>query len=78
VVVLFHVSVAQPMRLAAAERVRELDRERTRFVRDHVLKDPEDPRQYDLVLNTSHFSVTACADLITDALRQRQGAPVGG
>ncbi len=35
----------------AARRVRSLDRERTDFVRDHFLKDPTDPRNFDLVLN---------------------------
>jgi cytidylate kinase len=62
---------------AAAGRIRQLDRERDRFVRDHFLKDPNDPRNIDLILNTSRFSIGACADLITDALRQLTGVPAG-
>jgi cytidylate kinase len=57
---------------AAAERVQELDRERERFLREHFRADPEDPRGYDLVLNTSRFPVCECADLILDGLRRMQ------
>lgn len=56
----------------AARQVRTRDRERADFVEDHFLKDPSDPCQYDLLLNTSCFSVDACAELIIDALRCRQ------
>jgi cytidylate kinase len=55
---------------AAAQHVQSLDHARARFVRDHFRKDPEDPRNFDLVLNTSRFSVHACADLIVDALHR--------
>jgi cytidylate kinase len=55
---------------AATERVSTLDRERARFVRDHFLKDPEDARSFDLILNTSRFSINDCADLIIDALHR--------
>jgi cytidylate kinase len=52
--------------------VARTDGERIRFVSDHFRKDSTDPRQYDLILNTSHFSVTECADLIIEALRRLQ------
>ena len=48
--------------------VERTDRERAAFVKDHFLKDPTDPRQYDLILNISRWSVMECADLIVDAL----------
>ena len=56
----------------AAHRVREIDRERVDFVQDHFQRDPTDPRQYDLVLNTGRLTVTALAGLIIDFLHQLQ------
>lgn len=53
--------------------VEETDRRRDRFVRDCFRKDPTDPTQYDLILNSSRLSVTDCADLIVTALRQLKG-----
>jgi cytidylate kinase len=61
----------------AARHVERIDRERICFVRDHFHKEPTDPRQYDLVLNSSRFTVGACADLIVAALHRLQAhAPV--
>lgn len=58
---------------AEAERwVEKTDRERVRFVRDHFHKDPNDARQYDLILNSSRFTVEECANLIVEALRNLQ------
>jgi cytidylate kinase len=50
--------------------VEQTERERSSFVRDHFLKDPADPHHYDLVLNSSAWSVAECADLIADAARR--------
>jgi cytidylate kinase len=52
--------------------VEETDKERARFVKDHFRVDPTDPGQYDLVLNSSRFSIAECADLIIEALRRMQ------
>jgi cytidylate kinase len=52
----------------AAKWVETTDRERTAFIKDHFLKDPTDPRNYDLILNVSRWSVMECADLIVDGL----------
>jgi cytidylate kinase len=49
--------------------IAQTDRERDRFVRDHFRGDPQDPRNFDLVLNTAHFSVADCANIITAALK---------
>ena len=58
--------------------VAKTDAERDRFVRDHLQADPGDPRRYDLVLNSSRFTVPECADLIIEALRRLQAqAPAG-
>jgi cytidylate kinase len=63
----------------AAARVASLDRGRAQFVRDHFLKNPEDPRLLDIILNTSRFPVSGCADLIVDALyRLREGRRAPG
>jgi cytidylate kinase len=57
----------------AARYVETTDRARIRFIKDHFHKDPTDPQHYDLVLNSSRFSVVECADLILEALRRLQG-----
>lgn len=57
----------------AARQAERLGRDRDRFVRDHFQADPSDLRHYDLVLNASSWSVAECADVIVQALRDRQG-----
>lgn len=59
-------------RAEAEQWVQKTDRERQRFVLDHFHKDPSDPQYYDLVLNTSRFTVVECADFIVEALRRLQ------
>lgn len=64
-------AVSQRLNLTRAEaerHVTETERERVRFVRDHFQKDPTDPRNYDLLLNASRWSVAECAELILHAL----------
>lgn len=56
----------------AARYVETTDRERIRFIKDHFQKDPTDPQHYDLVLNSSRFSVVECVELILEALRRLQ------
>jgi cytidylate kinase len=57
---------------AAARQVERVDCERICFVKDYFHKDATDARQYDLVLNSSRYSVIECADLIVEALRRLQ------
>lgn len=52
----------------AARQVRAIDRERSDFVEDHFFKDPSDPRNYDLVLNSARLSAGQSADLILETL----------
>jgi cytidylate kinase len=59
-------------RAEAWQRVQETDAARTRFVQDCFLKDPADPRGYDLVLNAARFAVADCAELVLDALHRLQ------
>jgi cytidylate kinase len=54
----------------AARRIEATDRDRNQFVREYFGKDATDARLYDLVLNSSRFSIKECADLIIEALRQ--------
>jgi len=61
-------------RSEAARYVETTDRARIRFIKDHFHKDPTDPQHYDLVVNTSRFSVAECADLILEALRLVQAS----
>ncbi len=59
----------------AERKVDELDRERASFIRDHFRRDPLDPLNFDLILNTSHLSPRACASQIVEALHQREAEP---
>jgi Cytidylate kinase-like family len=56
----------------AARQVDAMDRERNRFVRDHLLKDPTDPRNYDLNINFARFRESGCAELVIKALEEVQ------
>jgi cytidylate kinase len=54
----------------AARWVEQTERDRIRFVRDHFQKDLADPSHYDLLLNSSRWSVPECAGQIVDAVRR--------
>lgn len=52
----------------AARWIAATDRERQEFVRTHFFADVADERNYDLVLNTSNWTIHRCVDLIIEAL----------
>lgn len=52
--------------------VKAVDRERAGFVMDNFRIDPSEPRRYDLIVNTSRFSIEESADIIIAALRRLQ------
>jgi cytidylate kinase len=54
----------------AGQHFQEIDRERTRFVKDHFHKDAADPHNYDLVICTSRFTVSDCAAVVIEALQR--------
>jgi cytidylate kinase len=54
---------------AAARWVQEKDRERMAFMKDHFLKDPTDPINYDLMLNTTTWSEAECAEFCVRGVR---------
>src|SRR6516162_4580377 len=54
----------------AAEQIRTLDHQRAEFLRFHFRKTPNDPCDFDLVLNASRLSVVQMAELIAEALRR--------
>ena len=62
----------------AAHQVRTADRERTDFIRDHFRKDPREPQNYHLVLNTSCFSIDQNTDVIVAALHSLQDRSADG
>lgn len=73
-----HVQKDRTLSKAEAEQwVEETDRERLRFVKKHFRVDAEDPKLYDLILNSQRLGVTACAELIARAVaaleEQRKG-----
>ena len=48
------------------------DRERKHFVQHYFHKDPDDPLECDLMLNTGKLSIEACANLIVEAAKSLQ------
>jgi cytidylate kinase len=54
----------------ASRRLDVIDRERTTFSKDHFHKDPRDPLCFGLVLNSSCFSYSECAQLIIEGLHR--------
>lgn len=61
------------MSRADAERwIDRTDKERQHFVQHYFHKDPDDPQECDLLLNTGKLSVQACANLIVEAARALQ------
>jgi cytidylate kinase len=52
--------------------VEKTDRDRTHFIKDHFQKEVDDPHLHDLVLNTSRFSLEACAEIIIDVLHRME------
>ena len=61
----------------AARWVEQTQRDRARFVRDHFQKEISEPHHYDLILNSSRWSVAECADLLVKAVRQREARLAG-
>jgi len=57
-------------RKEAAQWVEKTDGERVRFVKEHFHIDSTDPQHYDLMVNSSRFTVPDCADLVVDAVRR--------
>jgi hypothetical protein len=62
----------------AAREVEEVNRERSRFIREHFHIDPAKARHYDLVLNTSQWSAPDCADFILKALDHKATGHLNG
>lgn len=63
-------------KVQAIEHVRFHDAHREGFVRDHFHRNVGDPHDYDLVVNTSRFTVEQSARLIVDALRQLEARAI--
>ncbi len=57
-------------KVEAARFVDTKDKERAKFIKDHLHKDPGDPQNYDLILNRSRFSVEETAELVIEALQR--------
>jgi cytidylate kinase len=54
----------------AARWVERTQHERHNFVKRYLGKDAADPHNYDLILNTSHFGIEECAEIIVSALHR--------
>jgi cytidylate kinase len=63
---------------AAARKVKELNHERSRFIREHFHADAAKARNYDLVLNTSQWTPADCADFILHALHHKAAGHQNG
>ncbi|HVX12771.1 MAG TPA: cytidylate kinase-like family protein [Pirellulales bacterium] len=57
---------------AALAHVRETDAHREGFVKDYLHHQVGDPHEYDLIINTSRFSISESAQMIITALHQLQ------
>lgn len=55
----------------AARQLDQINRERSCFLREHFHVDPSQPRNYDLVLNTSQWTPSDCCDFILHALQHK-------
>jgi cytidylate kinase len=69
--------LSQWMRLTlpeAAEQVRLRDRRRAEFLQSHFHRQPGDPYQYDLLLNSSLLGEELCAEIIAQAARAKLAA----
>lgn len=69
--------MSQRLRLsleAAAEEVKQRDRQRAEFITTHFHHQPGDIYQYDLILNSSHLGEELCAELIAQAARAKVAA----
>lgn len=55
----------------ARERVKEYDRERKEFIKNHFGKDPSNANYYDLVINTTYYNIEQSANLIVAAFKQK-------
>lgn len=63
--------IAEILHLSEADAARHIettDRGRSLFVKNNFGKDPADPHEYDLVINTSYVGIEEAADIIVDAL----------
>jgi cytidylate kinase len=58
---------------AARDRISDLERERTEFTRRHFDQADDAPLRFDVVLNRGRFSVDETVEVISAALRLRQG-----
>ena len=57
----------------AQERIKRIDRGRSGFVQHHFGKKAQDSQRYDMVINTSKFSMTELAEVIITAVRAKAG-----
>ncbi len=58
-------------RRLAERRLKEIEAQRTDFVRHHFHADPDDVHVYDMVLDTSASGIEGCTDLVIRALKLR-------
>jgi cytidylate kinase len=65
-------------RAEADAQLDQIDRERIAFIKDHFLKDPRDPQNFAMVLNSSCFSYTECAEIIIEVLHRLEARVTAG
>jgi cytidylate kinase len=61
----------------AAHYVDTRDHDRHKFIKDHFHKEPDNPLNYDLIINRSRFTIDETAELIIDALQRMQARKPG-
>jgi cytidylate kinase len=56
----------------AEKKMDQVDEGRTQFIEQHFYRNPNDPANYDVVLNSGRFSLEECAHVVVAALRALQ------
>ncbi|MDH4127253.1 MAG: cytidylate kinase-like family protein, partial [Spirochaetota bacterium] len=51
--------------------VKQMENERDAFIKDYFFTEVSDPHYYDLVINTSRFSIDEAAELIIFSMQKR-------
>ncbi len=73
-----HLAKTYELGIQEAEaRMIQLDQRRTEFLRHHFHRDPDDPINYDLTLNSGTLTLGTGVELLVSGLRARFGAGVG-
>ena len=68
----YHIDFAKNLSQSESEKlVNEMETERDAFLKDYLFTDLSDPHYYDVVINTSRFSIDEAAELIIFLMKKK-------